>query len=172
MENLDAAASYVANAFRSAGGDVHEQVFEARGRTYRNVAATFGPSAKGKPLWIVGAHYDAFGETGNLPGADDNASGVAGLLELARLLGRQKPNEPVMLVAFANEEPPFFASEQMGSAVHADNMSRQHRAIAGMICLEMIGYFSDKQRWDSPLLSVFYPHRGGLYRSWRRLARP
>lgn len=176
VENLDAAALYIATAFRNAGGGVREQVFEARGRTYRNVTATFGLSASGRPLWIVGAHYDAFGATGNLPGADDNASGVAGLLELARLLGRQQPNQPVMLVAFANEEPPFFASEQMGSAVHAASMSREHQAVAGMICLEMIGYFSNEQRWDSWLLSALYPHRGdfiGVGGGWRdrRLAR-
>jgi hypothetical protein len=175
-QNLDAAAAYIAAAFTSAGGEVRELVFEARGRTYRNVTATFGGEEKGRPLLIVGAHYDAFGATGNLPGADDNASGTAGLLELARLLGQQRPVEPVMLVAFTNEEPPFFGSDQMGSAVHAESLVHEHRHVAGMICLEMIGYFSEQQRWGSWVLSLLYPHRGnfiGVGGGWpdRHLAR-
>src|SRR5207247_5603564 len=108
-----------------------------RGRTYRNVIASFGTDDR--PLLIVGAHYDAFAARRYLPGADDNASGTAGLLELARLLGARRPTGPVQLVAFANEEPPFFGSQQMGSAVHAESLASEQRPVAGMICLEMIG---------------------------------
>ncbi|HEX3070136.1 MAG TPA: M28 family peptidase, partial [Thermoanaerobaculia bacterium] len=157
-ENLDRAAAYIGERFREAGARVSEQAFIDRGRTYRNVIADFGPLAGDK--LIVGAHYDAFTSTGDLPGADDNASGTAGLLELARLLGICAPRRPVELVAFTTEEPPFFGSEKMGSAVHAAQLQRSHRGVAGMICLEMIGYFRGEQTWQSPLLGMMYPSKG------------
>ncbi len=157
-ENLDRAAAYIGERFREAGARVSEQTFTDRGRTYRNVIADFGPNAGDK--LIVGAHYDAFTSTGDLPGADDNASGTAGLLELARLLGVRAPRKPVELVAFTTEEPPFFGSERMGSAVHAAQLQRSHTGVAGMICLEMIGYFHGEQTWSSPLLGMMYPSKG------------
>ena len=144
----------------------------ARRREYRNVIASFGPDV-GRPLRppgraesppyvvVVGAHYDVFSPRGTtLPGADDNASGTAGLLELARLLGRQPPSRPVMLVAYANEEPPFFGTDEMGSAVHAASLAADGRPVAGMICLEMIGCFTPRQPWDSWVLSAIYPTTG------------
>jgi Zn-dependent M28 family amino/carboxypeptidase len=138
--------------------------------------AEFGPGDRSQSLLVVGAHYDAFGETGSLPGADDNASGTAGLLELARLLGKADPLAPVMLVAYTNEEPPFFGSEEMGSAVHAASLARAHRAVKGMICLEMIGYYTRQQSWPTPLFSLLYPSHGdfiGVAGGWhdRELAR-
>jgi len=145
--------AYIASELRETGAVVTEQVFTARGRTYRNVIATFGPDTK--ELLVVGAHYDAFNE---LPGADDNASGTAGLLELARLLAREQLTMSVALVAYANEEPPFFGSEQMGSAIHAESIA--NRRVRGMICLEMIGYFRGEQRWNSWVLDLMYPKRG------------
>jgi hypothetical protein len=157
-ENLDRAAEYIEEAFEKAGGRVSIQTFAARGRPYRNVVARFGASA-GERL-IVGAHYDAFGSTGGLPGADDNASGTAGLLELARLLGAHPPTNPVELVAFTTEEPPFFGSDEMGSAIHANRLQRDHTAVAGMISLEMIGYFKGSQAWPSALLDALYPDEG------------
>jgi len=157
-ENLDRAAAYIGARFREAGAQVSEQTFTDRGRTYRNVIADFGPLAGDKLL--VGAHYDAFTSTGDLPGADDNASGTAGLLELARLLSVRAPRRPVELIAFTTEEPPFFGSEKMGSAVHAARLQRSLTGVAGMICLEMIGYFHGEQTWTSPLLVMMYPSKG------------
>ena len=156
-ENLDRAAAYIANAFRSAGGRVTEQVFLARKRTYRNVIADFGSPA-GKDLLVIGAHYDAFASTGDLPGADDNASGTAGLLEVARLLHERAPDGAVELVAFTNEEPPFFGTEEMGSAVHARSLEARH-IHPSMICLEMIGDFHDRQVWPAWILEAIYPNR-------------
>jgi len=150
------AAQYIAREFAAAGARVTEQPFIARRGTYRNVIAEFGPR-DGK-LLIVGAHYDSFGDTGANPGADDNASGVAGLLEIARILKTTPPERPVMLVAYANEEPPFFGSEQMGSAVHAASVAK--RDVEAMICLEMIGYFAAQQTWTTPVLAAIYPNRG------------
>lgn len=150
------AAQYIAQQFAATGARVSEQPFVARRGTYRNVIAEFGP-CEGK-LLIIGAHYDSFGDTGVNPSADDNASGVAGLLEIARILKTTPPKTPVMLVAYANEEPPFFGSEQMGSAVHAESVAR--RDVAGMLCLEMIGYFTEHQPWTTPVLAAIYPSRG------------
>ncbi|WP_146692433.1 M20/M25/M40 family metallo-hydrolase, partial [Escherichia coli] len=107
----------------------------------KNIVANYGP-ADG-PLIIIGAHYDSVSSYENdqltyTPGADDNASGVAGLLELARLLQQQAPKTGVQLVAYASEEPPFFRSDEMGSAVHAASLERPVKL---MIALEMIGYY-------------------------------
>ena len=155
-ENRRAGApEYIANAFRAAGARVSEQAFVARRQPSRNVIATFGPDDPNVPMIIVGAHYDAFND---LPAADDNASGTAGLLELARLLGTAKLARPVTLVAYANEEPPFFASEEMGSAVHAASIA--NRRVDAMICLEMIGDFGHDQLWHSWVLAMLYGHRG------------
>ena len=157
-EQLDEAATYIAAAFRSSGARVSFQEFDARRRHYRNVVARFGPEVGA--LRIVGAHYDAFCETGDFPGADDNASGTAGLLELARLLGKRPPLRPVMLVAYSTEEPPFFGSEGMGSAVHAASLRNKGVDVDAMICLEMIGYYAGEQRWPSRLFAFLYPGRG------------
>ncbi len=156
-ENLERTAFYIEQRFRAAGGHTSLQRFEARGQTFANVVARFGPNDPSLPLLVVGAHYDAFGETRPLPGADDNASGTAGLLELARLLGSRTLQEPVVLVAFTTEEPPFFGSEQMGSAVHADSLQMEGQRVRGMICLEMIGYFSGEQTWPNGLFALLYP---------------
>jgi len=157
-EGLGKAAEYIAETLRTLGGRVSEQVFEVRGKSFRNIIATFGPSA-GERV-VVGAHYDACEP---LPGADDNASGVAGLLELARLLGTQSPVHRVDLVAYTLEEPPFFRSRQMGSARHAQFLKSEGVALKAMIALEMIGRFSDvpgAQRYPTALISPLYPDRG------------
>jgi Zn-dependent M28 family amino/carboxypeptidase len=175
-ENLDRTATYIADRFRAAGGRTFLQSFDAFGTRYANVLGEFGPVGSAEPVLIVGAHYDVFGETGALPGADDNASGTAGLLELARLLGTQRPRTPVLLVAFTTEEPPFFGSDQMGSAIHANSVAAARRPVRGMICLEMIGYFSPEQTWPNALFDWIYPSTGnfiGVVGGWsdRKLAR-
>jgi Zn-dependent M28 family amino/carboxypeptidase len=85
---------------------------------------------------------------------------VAGLLELARLLGERPPPSEVELVAYANEEPPFFGTRHMGSAVHARSLGPASREPEAMICLEMIGYFAPRQPWPSLLHRLFYPDDG------------
>lgn len=154
-QNLDRAADYIRNAFGSAGADVSEQSYDVRGMTFRNVIARLGQGDG--PRIVVGAHYDVYDV---LPGADDNASGVAGLLEVARLLAARNITTPVELVAYSTEEPPFFATPQMGSAVHAASLTETGTPVRAMICLEMIGYFSERQfSWINPL-RLFYPGRG------------
>ncbi len=160
-ENLDRAAAYIGREFERAGGAVEEQVFEIRRTAYRNVIAKLGPETRERI--VVGAHYDA---AGPYPGADDNASGVAGLIELAFLLGKGGPLPmQVELVAYTLEEPPYFASLAMGSATHAASLKRQGVKVRAMIALEMIGYFTDEpdsQELPAPFLKLIYPSTGNF----------
>ena len=156
--SLEASVAYIKQAFEKADGITEEQVWTASGRTYKNVITSYN-SHKLKRL-VVGAHYDVCGDQ---PGADDNASAVAGLLELARLIFHNKPNLEYRIdfVAYCLEEPPFFATDFMGSYVHAKSLKEQDAEVMGMICLEMIGYFSDEpysQPFPSPELAKLYPN--------------
>ena len=156
--NLNLAAEYVEAQFRRTGAVVSVQQYEVEGRSYRNIIAHFGPESG--PLLVIGAHYDSFDAT---PGADDNASGVAGLIELARLLAKAPQKRPIELVAYTLEEPPFFRTEDMGSARHARMLRQQGREVELMVSLEMIGYFSDapgSQDYPVPVLDMLYPDRG------------
>ncbi len=157
-QNLDQCADYIAGHFKQAGATVAMQEYTVEGRGYKNVIATFGPSTTSRI--VVGAHYDAFQEH---PGADDNASGVAGLIELAYLLGKTDLRQQVELVAFTLEEPPYFRTENMGSAQYALSLNQADADVEAMICLEMIGFFSDEknsQQFPSALVKWFYPNRG------------
>ena len=151
---------YIGEELRRAGAEVTEQTFEAGGGSYRNVIGSFGP--EGRDVIVVGAHYDTDGE---MPGADDNASGVAALLELARLLAHEPLSRRVELVGFALEEMPFFGTGTMGSAIHAASLRASGRRVRAMICLEMLGCFDDRsrsQRFPFPVLRLFYPNRGNF----------
>lgn len=160
-ENQAKAIAYITARLREAGGRIEVQEFSTSAGRYQNILAHFGPETG--PRYVVGAHFDACGIQ---PGADDNASGVAGLLELAALLGRE-PSLPAHfeLVAYNLEEPPFFAGPQMGSAVHADRLSQQRAKVALMLSLEMIGYYRDErgsQAYPAPLLGLLYPSRANF----------
>jgi Zn-dependent M28 family amino/carboxypeptidase len=158
--NLEAAADYVLEQLRATGAHTAVQEVMANGTTYRNLIARFGPEEG--PLLVIGAHYDSCGDT---PGADDNASGVAGLLELARLLAASPPPQPVELVAFTLEEPPFFRTEAMGSFWHARELANTQREVRLMMSLEMIGFFSDapeSQRYPVAALAALYPGQGNF----------
>jgi hypothetical protein len=158
---LDSVAVYITRQLRAAGARaVHEQAYEVNGQTYRNIIGSFGP-VTGERL-VVGAHYDVCGQQ---PGADDNGSGVAALLEFARLLGvGAKPlTQPVELVAYTLEEPPFFRTAHMGSYVHAAELHATGVPVRGMVALETLGYFDDRprsQRYPLGVLKLFYGSRG------------
>jgi len=153
-ERLDEAAAWIAGALRAAGAPVREQVYEVEGRAYRNVLADLGPETAER--LVVGAHYDTAGDQ---PGADDNASGVAAILELARLLTARPPPLRVELVAWTLEEPPNFRTERMGSAVHAAGLAAAGARVRLAVSVEMIGAFSDaKDSQTYPaFLGPFYP---------------
>lgn len=157
-DNLAKAAAYLRAEFEETGAELRDETFQAEGERYRNVVAAFGP--RSRELVVVGAHYDTHGE---LPGADDNASGVAGLLELARLLGRREIAGRVELAAYSLEELPFFGTREMGSAVHARSLRDSGARLRAMLCLEMIGCFSSEpnsQKFPFSLLGLVYPNRG------------
>lgn len=171
-ENLHAAATYIETALQATGAKVYSQEFSVQGTPYRNVLACFGPDAQANScspedmpeehLIVVGAHYDSFSDT---PGADDNASGVAGLLELGRLLGENPPQKPVVLAAYTLEEPPYFRTRHMGSMVHAASLQATAVRPAAVIVLEMIGYFSEApntQQFPLPGLHLLYPSTGNF----------
>jgi Zn-dependent M28 family amino/carboxypeptidase len=167
-ENQQKAVGYIIARFREAGGEIELQEFTAPSGNYQNVIARFGP--KEGPRYVVGAHFDACGPQ---PGADDNASGVAGLLELAGLLGKESSlPAPVELVAYNLEEPPHFSGPHMGSAVHARRLREQKVDVALMLSLEMIGCFKDErgsQSYPMPLMRLLYPSRAnfiGLVGRW------
>ncbi len=159
-ENLDRIATYIAQEFAHANARVIEQPYAVDGHTYRNVIGSYGPPTAERI--VIGAHYDAAGE---FPGADDNASGVAGLIELAYLLGTVPLPIRVELVAYTLEEPPYFRTPMMGSAVHARSLRQQGQPVRLMVSLEMIGYFTDapnSQVFPSPILKLFYPSQGNF----------
>lgn len=169
--HLDAAARYIAAELAASGGRVEIQEVKVGQASYHNIIARFGP-AQG-PLMVIGAHYDSAGAASaaavtpdtHTPGADDNASGVAGLIELAHLLGRDPPARSVELVAYTLEEPPHFRTEHMGSAWHARSLKAAGREVQLMLSLEMIGYFSDlpdSQSYPVPAMAGLYPERGNF----------
>lgn len=115
----------------------------------------------GQPLLVIGAHYDTVSRS---PGADDNASGIAGLMELARLLADSPPTG-LRLVAFCPEEPPAYRTKRMGSYVYAASLKEANVKLKGMICLEMIGYFTDtagSQSYPLPFMNTIYPKEGNF----------
>ncbi|GAA3948396.1 M28 family peptidase [Hymenobacter algoricola] len=111
LTSLNQAADYIRQELQTAGARLTEQPYVVQGNTYRNVIGSFGPQTG--PRLITGVHYGVCGEQ---PGADDNGTGVAALLELARLLG-QPSTLPcrIDLVAYTLEEPPFFRTKSMGA---------------------------------------------------------
>jgi hypothetical protein len=159
-ENLNRTAGYIRRHFEASGATVYEQPFVHDGITYKNVIAEYGPTDQ--PAIIVGAHYDAV--VGS-PGANDNASAVAGLLELARLFENISFSSRVILAAYTLEEPPFFGTDIMGSAFHAKTLKEDGVDVRLMICLEMIGCFTDEpgsQKFPLPFLSLYYPTTGNF----------
>lgn len=158
---MEAAATYVKAVFEDEGYDVRAQAFMSHGVDVRNLEVELAGSSLPKEIILIGAHYDSVAGS---PGANDNASGIAALLENARLLARTRPSRTVRFVAFANEEPPFFYTQQMGSRVYAARARGRGERIVAMLSLETIGYYSDEkgsQRYPFPF-SMFYPDTGNF----------
>lgn len=153
---LVASADYIHDTFKELGYRPDNQAYQSEGKTVKNLIAEHVGSAKPEEIVVVGAHYDSV--LGS-PGANDNGSGVAALLELARLLKDQKLDRTVRFVAFVNEEPPFYYTEEMGSRVYATRARKRGEHITAMLSLETIGYYSDSpgsQHYPFPL-NLFYP---------------
>ncbi len=160
LDSLDKAANYISEEFSSFGYNPIEQKWEAEGNEYKNIIASYREEKERR--LIVGAHYDVFGDQ---EGADDNASAVAGLLETARLISENQPelDYGIDFVAYNLEELPFFTTEKMGSFIHAKSLDDSGVNVLGMICYEMIGYFSDEpgsQKFPSEEVAKLYPDAG------------
>ncbi len=160
LERLEKTATYIADQFTSFGYQVTRQPFVFQGNIYHNIIAELTGNASPEKLFIVGAHYDAVRTT---PGADDNASGVAGLLGLARELAGARMERTVRFVAFALEEWPVYRSSNMASYHYAKSLAEKNERVEGMICLEMIGFFCDRegcQHYPFPFMSLTFPKTG------------
>ena len=156
---LHAAERYIGEALRALGHDVARLNYEAQGVDSANLEVTIAGGDRAGEIVLAGAHYDTVPGS---PGADDNASGVAAIVELARLLRGSKPARTIRLVAFVNEEPPFFFWGEMGSKVYARAARRRGDDIRVMLSLEMLGCYSDEKGSQGypPLLGHFYPAQG------------
>jgi Zn-dependent M28 family amino/carboxypeptidase len=154
------AADYINNVFKENGLIPYEDEFGDKSQ-YRNIIAEHYGTTLADEIIIVGAHYDTVWMS---PGADDNASGVAVMLEIARQLKNKQLNRTVRFVAFANEEYPHFLRDTMGSLVHAKRAYDRGDNIIAMLSLEMLGYYSDQpgsQSYPSPF-NLFYPDKANF----------
>ena len=158
---LEDAARYIETAFEEMGYRIETQRIPRDGTEVRNIQVELPGSALAQEIVVVGAHYDS---VVGAVGANDNGSGVAALIELARLLHDARPARTVRFVAFVNEEPPFFYSDEMGSRFYARRSKAGGENIVAMFSLETIGYYTDKpdtQSYPFPL-SFFYPKTGNF----------
>jgi hypothetical protein len=154
-----AAADFIEASFTNAGYKVRRQTFEAMRVSCDNLEAELPGTNRPAEIVVIGAHYDSVQDC---PGANDNGSGVAAVLALARAWAGRTPGRTLRFVAFANEEPPFFQQDTMGSLVYARRCRGQREQVIAMLSLETIGYFntskgSQKYPWPVGLL---YPSRG------------
>ena len=154
---LEAAAQHIEDALTETGYAVHRQPLDPD-RSERNIEVVIEPARPNAQTLVIGAHYDSAFDA---PGANDNATGTAGVIELARLLAdlRGKSGLRIRLVLFVNEEPPNFQTANMGSLVYAERLKHTGELVIGMLCLETLGYYSDQphsQHYPAPL-DLLYP---------------
>ena len=167
-DELEKSARYIETTLEAYGYAVNRQSFEADdyvsgSKSVRNIEVVIEPREPGPATEtvVVGAHYDS---APGAPGANDNGSGATAVIELARLLGDLKgaPSRRIRLVAFVNEEPPYFRTEEMGSWQYASALAARKERVVAMYSLETIGYYSDKpgsQKYPSPF-GLIFPDRG------------
>ncbi|MFQ5960000.1 MAG: M28 family peptidase, partial [Candidatus Methylomirabilales bacterium] len=155
-EGLHASVDYIGKTLTGLGYEVARQEFKVQGATVANLEVERTGTSLPQEIVIIGAHYDS---VIGCPGANDNASGVAAVLEIARLLATAELSRTVRFVAFVNEEPPFFLTGDMGSRVYAARSRQRGEHVVAMLSLETIGYYSENrwsQRYPFPF-SLFYP---------------
>jgi len=160
-KNLAAAADFIENSVDKICYKVKRQDFRAQGKTCCNIEAVLTGTEYPEQVVIVGAHYDSVFDC---PGANDNGSAVAATLALARCFADKKPVRTLRFVFFANEEPPFFQTDEMGSLIYARNCRAKGDNIIAMLCLECIGYYTDEpnsQKYPFPF-NLVYPSTGNF----------
>jgi hypothetical protein len=160
-QHLDAAADYIERAFRAAGYVAQSKPYRIGVHICRNIEAELRGGARPDEIVVVGAHYDTVPGS---PGADDNASGIAAVLALARTFARSPTRRTLRFLAFANEEPPWFWQAEMGSLVYAKECRARHDRIVAMLSLESVGFYSDAPRSQTyPVgLGILYPATGNF----------
>ncbi len=158
---LGRAADYIAGELRSAAYAPERQSFSADGKEFQNIEAELGGTGDAARVIVVGAHYDT---AGGLPGANDNASGVAACLRLARIFSGHRLKSTVRWVFFTNEEPPYFQSAAMGSMVYAKRCRERKEQVVAMLSLETIGYYSEEPGSQTYPIGFHpgYPDRGNF----------
>jgi hypothetical protein len=157
---LNAAAEFIEKSFSDAGLRSRRDSYDVRGRACHNIEVEI--TGGSRAIILVGAHYDS---VYGAPGANDNGTGVAAVLALARRFAGEVPQKTLRFVAFVNEEPPYFQTSEMGSLIYAGRCKARGDRIEAMISLETIGYFSDaphSQTYPSPGLGAFYPRTGNF----------
>jgi Zn-dependent M28 family amino/carboxypeptidase len=150
------AAKYLRTTFGGFGYEVRRQLYDAEGQEAENIWVELPGSSSPEEIVVIGAHYDSVKGS---PGANDNATGVAALLALARRFAGRAGPRTLRFVAFTNEEPPFFQSRSMGSRIYARQSRARNERIVVMLSLETLGYYSDEpgsQRYPLPF-GLFYP---------------
>lgn len=158
---LAASAQYITRQWQAQGYDVTPQTYRVKGLECANLEITCAGKNHDNEIILVGAHYDSvFGS----PGANDNGSGIAALLELSGMFKELQPKVTLRFVAFVNEEPPFFYWNKMGSMIYAKAAKRREDKIRYMISLETIGCYSNQPGTQQypPLLKYFYPDTGNF----------
>jgi Zn-dependent M28 family amino/carboxypeptidase len=160
-ENLQKAADYIDGQLRSFGYGPLLQTYAFAGQSFDNIDAELRGKEEGERIVLIGAHYDT---AGGLPGANDNASGVAATLELARQFAHEPQARSVRWVFFVNEEPPYFQTPAMGSYVYAKRCRERKEKITAMLSLETIGYYADEPGTQSYPIGFHpgYPDRGNF----------
>lgn len=163
---LERAARYIESVLRAEGYAVRRQEYRAGGQMVRNIevsVANVAPKAKPARIFIVGAHYDS---APGAPGANDNGSGTAAVLELSRLLKDMRPSQgtEVKFVFFVNEEPPWFKGEEMGSMQHARRLHDEGQNVAGALVLETIGWYTQQRHSQQlpPGMEKRFPDTGNF----------
>ncbi len=155
-KQLVAAAEYITKTLAGMSYEVHRQKYRVSGRICENLEVELRGADKSEEILLIGAHYDSVQGS---PGANDNATGVAAVLALARSFAKVQLPRTLRFVAFTNEEPPFFQSRHMGSRVYAQRSRERGERIVLMLSVETIGYYSNEpgsQSYPFPL-SFFYP---------------
>ena len=174
--SMEVTATYISEQFAALGDPVERQVYSLDNCEVANLVVERPGKRRAREVVIVGAHYDTIPST---PGADDNASAVAMLIEVARILRPVESQRTVRFVAFPCEEPPHFYTDSMGSQVYARQCRTRQEQVVAMVCLEMVGYYSNEPASQElppgipRLLHWAFPSRGnflavvGNLRSWR-----
>ena len=163
-KGLVEAAKYISEQWQKLGYAVESQDYQIDGiadQTFKNLEVEIKGESHPSEIIVVGAHYDS---VLTCPGANDNASGVAAIIEMARVMKDLHPAKTIRFVAFVNEEPPFFSSPQMGSAQYANRSKERGENIIAMLSVETIGYYSDEpnsQRFPQ-MMQMSEPNKGNF----------